>query len=121
MSTASMSYEDSAGRQRAWASWPLSKEFWGGVSLVTIWLAVLFVGVFGGNIQTTSADGSSSSWPVVTVVAIAALLGTISVGRWAFGRGKVDEDLRRSLEEQRLALEQLKAQLEDLRTRLPQS
>ena len=121
MSTVSMSYEDPRGKQHPWASWPLSKEFWGGVSLVTIWLAVLFVGVFGGNIQTSSAGGDSSSWPVVAVVAVAALLATVSVGRWAFGRRKVDEDVRRALEEERLALDQITAQLDDLRTRLSQN
>ena len=94
----------------------------GGVSLVTIFpLAVLFVGVFGGNVQTTSAGGDSSSWPVVAVVAVAALLATVSVGRWAFGRRKVDEDVRRALEEERLALDQITAQLDDLRTRLSQN
>lgn len=62
----------------------LDREFWGGVTLVTIWLAVLFVGVFGGDIKTVGSDGSAASIPVVVVVAIVALLATVSVGRWAF-------------------------------------
>lgn len=62
----------------------LSSEFWGGVTLVAAWLAVLFVGIFGGNIETASAGGDRSSVPVVVIVAIAALLATVSVGRWAF-------------------------------------
>lgn len=73
-----------------WMSPALRKEFWGGVTLVTIWLAVLFVGIFGGSIETHSADGSGGSFPVVVVVAMIALPATISVGRWAFGRGHDD-------------------------------
>lgn len=60
------------------------RSFWGGITLVAIWLAVLFVGIFGGNVETHSAGGDSSSWPVVVIVAIAALLATVSIGRWAF-------------------------------------
>jgi hypothetical protein len=60
------------------------RSFWGGITLVAIWLAVLFVGIFGGNVETHSAGGDSSTWPVVVIVAIVALLATISIGRWAF-------------------------------------
>ena len=119
MSTGSTPYDRPARAQSEWASLPLSREFWGGVTLVAVWLAVLFVGVFGGNVQTSSATGDSSSWPVVVVVAVAALLATVSVGRWAFGHRRADEDLRRAVEEEHRSLEQLNAQLEDLRTKVP--
>lgn len=72
----------------AWVTLAVRSELWGGIALVTIWLAVLFVGVFGGDIVTTSAGGDGSSVPVVVVVAVVALLATISVGRWAFGPGR---------------------------------
>ena len=101
-----------------WRSWPLSGTFWGGVTLVTMWLAVLFVGVFGGDIQTASVAGSRSSLPVVVVVALAALLATVSVGRWAFRPRQADEELRSALEQERRAVEQLTVQLEELRARL---
>jgi len=104
-----------------WRSWPLSGTFWGGVTLVTMWLAVLFVGVFGGDIQTASVDGSRSSWPVVVVVALAALLATISVGRWAFRPRQSDEELRNTLEQERRAVEQLTVQLEELLRARPPS
>ena len=90
---------DRPASARGWRSWPLSETFWGGVTLVTIWLAVLFTGIFGGSIRTAGADGSASSWPVVVVVAIAALLATVSVGRWAFRPRPLDEELRRAVEE----------------------
>lgn len=118
MSAQSMS-SDHLAEARGGASWLLSREFWSGVTLVAMWLAVLFVGVFGGNIESTDASGSSSSVPVVVVVAVAALLATLSVGRWAFRPPRVDEDLRRAVEDERQALEQLTAQVEALRTKPP--
>lgn len=68
----------------AWAALAVRREFWGGISLVAIWLAVLFVGIFGGDVHTASNDGSASSFPVVAIVAVCALLATVSVGHWAF-------------------------------------
>jgi uncharacterized membrane protein YccC len=106
-------------RPQAWVSLLLSGAFWGGVALVAMWLAVLFVGVFGGNIVKTTPGGEGSSWPVVVVVAIAALLGTISVGRWAFGSSRADRDLRKAVEDERRDLDRLSAQLEAMRQRLP--
>lgn len=108
-------------RAGGWGSLLLSGAFWGGVTLVSIWLAVLFVGIFGGNIETAGTDGSRSSWPVVAVVAIAALFATISVGRWGFRSPDVDENLRKAVEDERRAVEELTAQVEELRSKLPPS
>ncbi|HYB23313.1 MAG TPA: hypothetical protein VED41_05915 [Solirubrobacteraceae bacterium] len=93
----------------------ISRAFWGGVALVAMWLAVLFVGVFGGSILHTSASGESSSVPVVVVVAVAALLATIPVAHAAFRPQRSDEDLRRAVEDERRALENLSTQVGDLR------
>jgi hypothetical protein len=120
VSTHTMDSDHPAGaRPQAWVSLLLSGAFWGGVGLVTMWLAVLFVGVFGGNVVSGSPGGSSSSWPVVAVVAVAALLGTISVGRWAFGSRRADRDLRQAVEDERRDLDRLSAQLEAMRQQLP--
>jgi hypothetical protein len=107
---------DYATGLRGWRSWPLSGTFWAGATLVTMWLAVLFVGVFGGDIQIAAVDGSHSSWPVVVIVAIAALLATVSIGRRAFSSPRADDELRSAVEDQRRAIEALTAQLERLQT-----
>jgi uncharacterized transporter YbjL len=78
------SLREHATAMPVWASLAVRREFWGGLTLLAMWLAVLFVGIFGGNIVNTQAGGESSSVPVVAVVAVVALLATISVGRWAF-------------------------------------
>jgi hypothetical protein len=73
-----------APEQASRASKILVPEMWGTVAIATMWLAVLFVGVFGSNIVVNDSSGSSSSWPVVVVVAFFALLGTVPVARRAF-------------------------------------
>ena len=73
-----------APEQASWASKVLVPEMWGTVAIATMWLAVLFVGVFGSNIVFHDSSGSSSTWPVVTLVALFALLGTVPVARRVF-------------------------------------
>lgn len=90
----------------------LGKEFWGGVTLVAAWVAVLFVGLFGGDIETADAGGGASSVPVVVVVAI-ALLATVSVGHWAFRPPPADKELRETVEDQRRELDQIAERLEE--------
>jgi hypothetical protein len=64
--------------------------FWGTVSIVAMWLAVLFDGVFGGDMvfsnQSNPAGGPTIIGSVVPV-ALFACLATISVARRAF-RGR---------------------------------
>jgi hypothetical protein len=61
----------------------LVPEMWGAVAIGTMWLAVLFVGVFGPSIISNSSSGYTNV-PVVVVVAFFALLGTVPVARRAF-------------------------------------
>lgn len=58
------------------------REFWGALAIVAMWLAVLFVGVYGGDVVT--AD--STRIPSAIFVAIFASLATWAVARRAFGR-----------------------------------
>lgn len=63
--------------------------FWGGLAIVAMWLAVLFVGVFGPDIVSHSGVGdigNGSSVPSVVVVAPCALVATWLVARNAFRR-----------------------------------
>jgi hypothetical protein len=79
-------------RQRRSAAWLEAKAPWAGVAVASMWLAVLFVGVFGGDIVTTNGVsqatgdlvGNGSRVPSVIVVAFFALIGTIFVARWGF-------------------------------------
>jgi high-affinity Fe2+/Pb2+ permease len=51
--------------------------------MVSIWLAVLFVGVFGADLVSVST-GSTTSIPAGIFVAISALFATMSVAKYGF-------------------------------------
>lgn len=69
------------------ASRLLVPGFWGALSIVAMWLAVLFDGIFGDNmIFTSTADGTTTTLPSAVVVALFAAIGTAVVAKRAFGR-----------------------------------
>ena len=64
--------------------------FWGALSIVSMWLAVLFVGVFGGNITSASAGGDVTTIPSAIAVALFAVIGTSSIAKRVFGRRETE-------------------------------
>jgi hypothetical protein len=64
----------------------LVPAFWGAVSIVAMWLAVLFDGVFGGDLvfSNSSSGNGPTIIPSVVMVALFAVLGTTAVARRAF-------------------------------------
>jgi len=96
-----------------------ARPLWAGLSIIAMWLAVLFVGVFGGNIVHASAGGSSSSVPVVVVVAVVALIATWILGRAAFALTPESDELRERLAAEQQAREDLAAEVAELRTKFP--
>ena len=67
------------------ASRLLVREFWAALSIIAMWLAVLFDGVFGGNMDFSSSNGASSI-PSVVLVALFAVFGTMAVAKRGFRR-----------------------------------
>jgi hypothetical protein len=63
--------------------------FWGTVAIVAMWLAVLFDGVYGGdmvfNNSVTGATNGTTAIPSVVLVALFAVIGTASVAKRVFG------------------------------------
>jgi hypothetical protein len=86
-----MTHEPSAGTpiSQGIASRLLVPGFWATVSIVTIWLAVLFDGIFGGD-MTFSSPSHVTVIPSVVAVALFAAIATASVAKRAFSR-KDDE------------------------------
>ena len=64
-------------------SWLHARTLWAGLSIITMWLAVLFVGIFGGDFVSSSANGFTKI-PVVVFLLPFVLPATIVVGRRTF-------------------------------------
>ena len=64
----------------------LVPAFWGAVSIVAMWLAVLFVGIFGGNMTFSNAGNGPTIIPSAVALALFAVIGTASIAKRVFGR-----------------------------------
>lgn len=69
-----------------WGARLLVPEMWATVSIVAMWVAVLVVGISGGEMTFHGADTSYTSMPAVVAVAFFAAIGTGSVAKRIFGR-----------------------------------
>ena len=65
--------------------WLEKPQLWGAITIATMWIAVLFVGVFGPDI--VGQDGTRV--PSVIVVAFFACISTVGVARRAFSSAGV--------------------------------
>ena len=72
--------------REGWASRVLVREIWATVAIVSMWVAVLFVGVFGGDMTFHSVDSSFTTMPSGVAVALFAAIGTGSIAKRVFGR-----------------------------------
>ena len=69
----------------------LVPAFWGAVSIIAMWLAVLFDGIYGSNMVFNNNTGSGPTIvPSAVAVALFAFIGTVSVAKRAFARRDSD-------------------------------
>jgi hypothetical protein len=74
-----------------------ARALWAGLSIISMWLAVLFVGVFGGDFISSSTSNGFTKIPVVVFLLPFVLPATIVVARRgltsapAQGDGAVEE------------------------------
>jgi hypothetical protein len=71
---------------RSPAPWWRTAQIWGALAIVSMWVAVLFVGVYGGDMTFASPSDGTTVIPVGVVVAICAAVATGSVSRRVFSR-----------------------------------
>jgi hypothetical protein len=75
--------------RRGIASRLLVPEFWAAVSIVAMWLAVLFDGIFGGDMTFGSSTGVTTI-PSAVLLALFAAIGTSAVAKRGFGRQRIE-------------------------------
>ena len=80
-----LSHEPSRTDQthRPWSP-VLVPEMWASLTIIVMWLSVLFDAVFGPDIVTTDVAGTSSTVPSAVVVALFAFLATWVVAKYGF-------------------------------------
>jgi hypothetical protein len=71
------------------ASRLLVPEFWAALSIIAMWLAVLFDGIFGGDMTFGSSTGITTI-PSAVVLALFAAIGTSAVAKRGFGRRGIE-------------------------------
>ena len=77
-------------RPHWWTALFDSTQLWASIAIVAMWLAVLFVGVYGADITANGggATGGGTSVPSVIVVALFAFLGTGAVAKYGYRNQK---------------------------------
>jgi hypothetical protein len=68
----------------------LVPAFWGAVSIIAMWLAVLFDGIYGSDMIFNSAGNGPTIIPSAVAVALFAFIGTVAVAKRAFARRDSD-------------------------------
>jgi hypothetical protein len=90
------------------------KWFWAAVAIVSMWVAVLFAGVFGGEIVNDDVT-THTRIPVAVAVALCAVLATVAVARHGFRGDDGDTaSLRTEIEAERECRRRLEGELERL-------
>ena len=89
--TTVMTHEPSTDKpdRRGVAALLLVPGFWGTLSIIAMWLAVLFVGIFGGNMvfgNNTGTGGGPTIIPSAVLLGLFAVIGTASIAKRVFGR-----------------------------------
>ena len=85
--TTVMTHETSTGEpvRPGIAARLLVPGFWGAVSIVAMWLAVLFDGIFGGNMVFANAGSGPTIIPSAVLLGLFAVIGTTSIAKRVFG------------------------------------
>lgn len=93
-----------------------SRQLWAAVAIVSMWMTVLFVGLYGPDFVDESAGGGRMEVPSSVAIGLFALVGTVIFAIVAFrGGGTESETLEARIEAERVRLLDLEHELAQLR------
>jgi len=81
-----LSHEPAKLERPMWADLIRVREMWAGIAIVAMWLAVLFIGIYGSDFVTSTPGGTTTTIPSSFLVGFFAFLGTISCAKYGFRR-----------------------------------
>ena len=66
--------------------WLMMPALWGAIAIASMWVAVLFDSIYGGDLVSADVSGTTTTIPSAVFVGFFAFLATASVAKRAFGR-----------------------------------
>lgn len=106
-----------ARRSASPPAWMQAEGMWASLAIAVMWMAVLFLGIYGGDIVNDTPGGTTSHVPSAVAVALLALIATIFVARWGLRpEGRVAR-LETELAETRRNVEALERDVDRLSNR----
>jgi hypothetical protein len=71
-------------------SWLDARDMWTSLAITSIWLTVFATALFGPDIHSIDAGGSSTTIPSGVVIALFALFATMSIAKHGFTEKRDD-------------------------------
>jgi hypothetical protein len=92
------------------------RQLWAAVAIVSMWMTVLFVGLYGPEIVDEGLGGGRTEVPSSVAIGLFALIGTVIFAIFAFrGDGVDSETLGALIEEERVRQLELRHELDELK------
>ena len=119
MSAAPVSTTQPTHRRSRELPWAENPAPWASLAIAAMWLAVLFVGLFGGDFVSASASGATTTTiPAAVILGLFALPCTIAIARRGF-TAPPETAPWAALDAERRAREQLAEQVARIEARAP--
>ena len=73
-------------------SWLELREMWASLAISVMWLAVIFVSIFGPDFKSVNGGGNANVTiiPSGVIIALFALIGTVSVAKYGLRERPAD-------------------------------
>ena len=71
-------------------SWLEARDMWASLAITSIWFTVFATAIFGPDIHTFDAGGSSATIPSAVAIGLFALFATMSIAKHGFDRKRND-------------------------------